>query len=185
MIPLLVFLAACDGGDPPESGCTGACGCEASVDVGGTSYDDDGRPIWVEMPAGSEQTMVHGPQGGWHVLAAARVQGTAEVVSIEYTIEYPAREAQLSYGLFRVMLVAEGECGGYYPSMFGILDVAALAAGDADTPPELLGGEELLLRMDVDDGEGAKASDEVTVVAALDPQDVEDTGDTGAPDSGE
>lgn len=184
MIPFLVLLTACDGGAAQESACTAACGCEPTVDVGGTSYDAEGRPIWVEMPRGSEQTMVHGPQGGWHVLAAAQVEGTAEVVSIEYTIDYPERGAQLSYGLFRVMLVAT-ECGGYYPSMFGILDVSALAEGDADTPPELLAGEELVLRMDVDDGVGGKASDEVTVIAALDPQDVGDTGDTGAPDSGD
>ncbi len=174
MITLFLLVLGCDGGDTGESGaaCEPGCACDASVDVGGTGYDDEGRPVWIEMPGGSEQTMVHGPQGGWHVLAAAQVSGTAEVVSIEYTIEYPERDAQLSYGLFRVMLVAT-ECGGYYPSMFGILDVSAIADGEADTPPELLAGKELLLRMDVDDGEGGTASDEVTVIAALDPQDVE------------
>ena len=173
MIALLALLAACDGSEESAASCEERCGCDARVEVGGTSYDEVGRPIWVEMPEGSEQTMVHGPQGGWHVLAAAQVLGTADVVSIEYSIQYPAREVELSYGLFRVMLVSDDDCGGYYPSMFGILDVSSIASGEADTPPELLAGESLLLRMDVDDGEGGVASDEVSVIAALDPEDVE------------
>lgn len=175
----LWFFLACDGG-PGESGdtgapCTAACGCDgATLAIGGTDYDDDGRPVWVEMPEGSVQTMVHGPQGGWHVLAAARVLGTAEIVTLVYTIEFPERDAQLSAGTFKVMLVADGECGGYYPAMFGILDVSKLAEGDADTPPELLAGKELALRMTVDDGQGGTAADEVTVIAGLDPMDEAD-----------
>ena len=175
----LWWLVACDGGggDSTHTGgpCTDPCGCDgATLEVGGTDYDDDGRPVWVEMPEGSEQTMVHGPQGGWHVLAAARVRGTAEVVTLVYTINYPEKDAQLSAGTFKVMLVADDECGGYYPAMFGILDVSAIAEGEANTPPELLAGKNLRLSMTVDDGAGGEATDDVTVVAALDPMDAAD-----------
>ncbi len=174
----LCWLLGCDGGGesgPSGDPCTDLCGCDgATLEVGGTDYDDEGRPVWVEMPEGSAQTMVHGPQGGWHVLAAAKVRGTAEVVTLVYTIDYPEEDAQLSAGTFRVMLVADDECGGYYPSMFGILDVSAIAEGDANTPPELLAGKELRLRMTVDDEQGGEAADEVTVIAALDPMDVPD-----------
>lgn len=149
-------------------------GAPASVTIGGTGTDDSQHPTWVEMPAGSEQTMVHGPQGGWHILASADVQGTNPIVTIRYQVFWPAHdEARLSDGLFRVMLVPDDRCGGYYAGMFGILDVSEVATGDANTPPELLAGETLRLTLDIVDLDGLTAHDEVSVVAGLDPADVD------------
>lgn len=178
---LLVVLLACNTGADSGSGESGAPGCfdrEPSVTVGGSGVDAEGRPIWVEMPEGSEQTMVHGPQGGWHLLASADVRSMEEIVSLEYTVEWPARgDVEISHGMFRVMLVANAEhCGGVYAGMFGVLDVSGLAVEEADTPPELLGGEELRIRMEATDGSGRSASDSRTVRAALDPVDQADTG---------
>lgn len=145
----------------------------ASVAIGASGTDELQRPIWTEMPEGSEQTMVHGPQGGWHILASADVQSTDAIVTIEYAITWPARDsAQLSYGSFRVMLVPDARCGGYYAGMLGILDVSEVATGEADTPPEVLAGETLALSMEIVDLNGLTASDAVNVVAALDPDDV-------------
>lgn len=178
-ILLLSFgLTGCSGeaslvGDATD---TAPLACEdrpASVAIGGSGTDELQRPIWTEMPEGSEQTMVHGPQGGWHILASADVQSTDDIVTIEYAISWPAQgDVQLSYGSFRVMLVPDARCGGYYAGMLGILDVSAVASGEADTPPELLAGETLTLSMDIVDLNGLTASDAVNVIAALDPDDV-------------
>lgn len=182
MIAALLLLAcgtvdsapgASDSAPPP-----GCLEVPAVVDVGGSAVDEDGRPIWVEMPAGSEQTMVHGPQGGWHILVSADTVHTAEIVTLNLSIRWPAHDdAQVSFGSFKVMLVAHDDaCGGTYAGMLGILDVSDLAVGDLDTPPEVLAGETLVVRIDATDVDGRTASDEVSIVAALDPVDL--PGDT-------
>ncbi|GDX79768.1 hypothetical protein LBMAG42_15790 [Deltaproteobacteria bacterium] len=178
MLPLLFGFTGCgeEAALGKDAADTAPLPCDerpASVAIGGSGTDELQRPIWTEMPEGSEQTMVHGPQGGWHILASADVQSTDDIVTIEYTITWPARaDAQLSYGSFRVMLVPDARCGGYYAGMLGILDVSDLASGEADTPPELLAGETLSLTMNVIDLNGLTASDAVNIVAALDPDDV-------------
>ncbi len=187
MIVLALSMAGCGAdaalgaADTAEVAPPGCLEVPATVALGGSGSDDLGRPTWTEMPAGSPQTMVHGPQGGWHILAGADVRHAGDIVTLIYTIHWPAHDdAQVSYGNFKVMLVPHDDgCGGWYAGMYGILDVTALADGEADTPPELLGGETLLLRMQATDLEGRTATDEVEVIAALDPVDVDD-GDTAA-----
>lgn len=173
---LLVALAGCGGdsaGNLEDSTPVGCWDVPATVDIGGSSTDAEGRPIWTEMKEKSEQIMVHGPQGGWHILASALVEHTSDIVTINYAIEWPAKSAQVAFGTFRVMLVRDGDCGGYYAEMRGILDVADFAVGDADTPPEVLAGETLELQMDIVDTENRTASDTRSVVAALDPADID------------
>ena len=178
---VLFFLVACTGGGKlgggPNGVDTAPLPCderEPTVTIGGSGVDDQARPIWTEMPEGSEQTMVHGPQGGWHILASADVQSTNQIVTIEYTIDWPAHQnARVSSGAFRVMLVPDDRCGGFYAGMLGILDVSAVKDGELDTPPEVLAGEALTLRMFVTDLDGLTAEDERGVVAALDPVDAQ------------
>jgi hypothetical protein len=75
------------------------------------------------------------------------------------------------------MLVAdESGCGGVYAGMLGVLDVSELVDGEANTPPELLAGETLRIRITATDGEGREAADTRSVIAALDPADLPDTG---------
>jgi hypothetical protein len=174
---LLLALLACDGTDTGATEPT----CferDATVLIGASGVDAEGRPTWTEMPEGSEQTMVHGPQGGWHVLASADVRSMDEIVTLVYTITWPARgDVELSRGQFRVMLVAnEEDCGGVYAGMYGVLDVTGLEEGDADTPPELLAGEALDIRLEAVDESGRVATDTRSIRARLDPADVDDSG---------
>jgi hypothetical protein len=168
---MLLALLACGGDDGkpecgPDSG--DVCGCEpAGVEVGG------GEDSFEPVEDGAAATMVHGPQGGWHVLGSARLTNTADMVTIDYDIEVPSLGAVVSDNTYRVVIVRDGDCAGYYPGMFGYLDVGALVSGDADTPPELLAGEELVLRMSITDADGRTATDELRVVATPDPVDVE------------
>jgi hypothetical protein len=77
---------------------------------------------------GDGAVMVHGPQGGWHVEASMRVTNTVPIVAIRYTIE--AEGARISDNNYRVQILQDGPCTGYYPGMYGYLNVTALAVGD-------------------------------------------------------
>lgn len=150
---------------------TGDCASQpASVVVGGGSSE------YEPLSEGDPATLVHGPQGGWHVLASARVANTLNVVSITYTIHLLPEGTSLSFNQYRVQLVPYDDCTGDYAGMYGYLDVSALATGDDDTPPELLEGRDLELTLQVVDSEGREATASVTVVGELDPADVDDTG---------
>jgi len=168
---VLLLLLACTG-DKGALNDSSACGdAPATVEVGGGAMDfepaSDGDPV----------TMVHGPQGGWHVLASVRLDAVDPIVSLHYTIAVQPDGAVVSDNTYRVQILQDTPCGGYYPGMYGYLLVDALAEGELDTPPELLAGRELLLRIDIEDQAGRTASDTLTAVAALDPMDA----DTGTP----
>lgn len=111
---------------------------------------------------------MHGPQGGWHILGSAWLENYERIVTIRYTITVAEAGAIVSTNDYRVQTVQVDACTGYYPGMYGYLDVAALSSGEADTPPEILAGVELLLAMEAIDSEGRTARDELLVVGALD-----------------
>lgn len=150
-----------------------------------------GERSFEPLAEGAEVVMVHGPQGGWHMLGSARLTGLGEVVRIHYTITDLDSGVVVSDNNYRVALLMEDDgVRGYYPGMYGYLDVAALESGELDTPPELLAGHRVRMRMEVEgeavDGEEpATASGEIEVTAAPDPKDV-DGGETdsGSSDSG-
>ena len=167
---LALLLLACSGPDDDSGADDTGCGGSALF-LGSSAFDADGLPIWIDMPAGSDQTMVHGPQGGWHLLAAADVRNTESIVTLTLTVDWVARSARISSQLFRVLLVEHENCGGYFPQMYAILDVAALVDGERDTPPELLAGETLRVELTAEDGAGTVVTDRRDVVAALDPMD--------------
>lgn len=142
------------------------CGeAAATVEVG------TGEDTFTPLADGDPLTMVHGPQGGWHLLASARVTDTRSVVAITYTAA-TAAGVQVVWNRYVVDLVPEAGCTGVYAGMYGYLDVHALEDGEADTPPELLAGEELTLTLTVEDADGRVAVGEKRVVAEPDPVDV-------------
>ncbi len=146
---------------------TPVCDCEApSLDIG------DGNELFVPLNPGQEVVLVHGPQGGWHVLASAVVHNTDTIVRLDYTIDVLPDLTRVSTSLLNVMLANWSDCQGSYWNLLGILDVSALAVGEADTP-EVLVGRELRLTLSATDGEGRVAASSVDVVAAADPSDVD------------
>jgi hypothetical protein len=149
----------------PSSGLPAACACAApTLEVGG------GDAAFEAMTDGVSMTMVHGPQGGWHVAASIRLGNLSPIVALHYTID--AGSVRVSDNRYRVQVLPEGTCGGWYPSMYGYLNVENLVNGEADTPPELLGGSELLLTVEAMDTEGRTATGTLRATAALDPIDV-------------
>jgi hypothetical protein len=157
-------------GEDPE-------GCEeeellVEVGTGDLEFEplEDGAPV----------TMVHGPQGGWHMLGSVQVGQTEPIVRVHYTIETVETGVIIADNTYQVQLVSTGECGGYFPGMYGYLDVTDLAVGEADTPPELLAYDAVRMAMSVEDTRGRLGSATIEVIATPDPADL-DMLDTGAP----
>lgn len=168
-------------------------GCYAetpSIDLG------QGEREFEDFVEPYESVMIHGPQGGWHILASLRTQGMMDIVEVHYTIEHLDTGVFVSDNIYRLGVISEGECTGYYPGLYGYLSVSDLYDGDLDTPPELLGGDTLRIRLRVTDcttsmedqglciqaDRWAEAS--IDVVALLDSidqmPDSEDASDTGS-----
>lgn len=174
---LLPALMGC-GDKEDDTGPAEEVGCfanEPSIRIG------SGESSFEEVADGDGLTMVHGPQGGWHMLASVWAENVEQIVEIEFTITVKSTGAVVSDNSYRVALVTDGECGGYFPGMYGYLSVDEIADGELDTPPELLSYETMVLAMTVTDGEGRTASTELEVLAEPDPVDVvgEDSGTPG------
>jgi hypothetical protein len=168
-----------------------ACGETKPVVTDTANPDDTGvEPAcdpddpWIEVGTGSAQfesladgdpvTMVHGPQGGWHMLGSVRVHNMTTIVEIAFTVKVEASGVQVGGGSLYVQLVAEDECVGYFPGMYAYLNVTELVDGDRDTPPELLAYEPVVMDAVVTGQDGTVASGEVRVIATPDPSDLAD-----------
>jgi hypothetical protein len=163
----LALVWACVGpsGEKGESRRDTGCDEQVTVAVG------TGDAAYVPLQPGDAVTMVHGPQGGWHILGSALVQNSAPIVSLHFTIHTLDGGALIADNTYRVLLVENPPCGGSFPGMYAYLNVSALAEGEADTPPELLGGARLKMRIEATDDEGGLGAGEIEVIAALDPID--------------
>lgn len=150
----------------PLLGCPPAedpCG-EPTVEIG------TGWERYEPLTPGDDLVMVHGPQGGWHLLVSARVTGLGEHVTLHVQVFHDATDTLVADGLYEVRLRTEDGCTGTYPGMFAILSVDDLVQGEADTPPELLVDEPMRIRVDAE-GELDAATAEIVVFAVADPVD--------------
>lgn len=135
----------------------------------------DGALGFTPLTPGQAVTMVHGPQGGWHVLSSALVANLRSVVEIDVSVVLDPSGDVVASDTYYVALLMTGTCVGEYPGIYAYLDVAALADGDLNTPPELLGGANAELRMRVEDSDTHTAEAVVPVILELDPIDVTPT----------
>ena len=95
--------------------------------------------------------MIHGPQGGWHILGSFYIENALQIVDVEYTIEHLESQTLVSNNTYRLAMIAEGECQGYYPGLYGYISVMDLTDGELDTPPELLAYDMLRMTMRIND----------------------------------
>jgi hypothetical protein len=164
--------STCDTASPADTGIqigtiAPACRCEEPTVIIGT-----GEFAWEDLDDDAPLTMVHGPQGGWHMLGSARVCGSRNVVTIHFTITHDASGTIVSDNTYRVALVDDPSgCCGHYPGMYGFLGVQELAEGEMDTPPELLACAPVTLKMEVTDSGGRQLVTTTSVTATPDPTD--------------
>ena len=168
-----------DTGRPDDTGGSGPIACEdraPSVEIG------TGDVIFESLEAGEPVVMVHGPQGGWHMLGSVRTHSMHNVIEVHFTVKDLESGVVVSDNLYRVAVVVDGECTGYYPGMYGYLNVTELATEHADRPPEVLGYKTVEMKMEVTDYEGRQVETSLLVTAQPDPIDVESPDvDTGGP----
>jgi hypothetical protein len=141
--------------------------CAPAVEIGA------GDIAWVPLAARDEVVMVHGPQGGWHILWSARVAGLQPTLQLRGVIADVASGVVVSDVTYNVASTPLDVCTGESVGQYGYLDVSGLADGSLDTPPELLGGHTMALRVEASDFLGGTAAAELEVVATPDPTDVD------------
>jgi hypothetical protein len=159
---------------PGEEGACDSDGAQIEIGTGSSTFESvtELDPVM----------MVHGPQGGWHMLGSIRAWNTTPIIRIAYSIRAIEEDVLISDNDYHVMLAMDEECSGYYPGMYGYLDVSPLAQGELDEPAELLSYASVEMSMSIEDQDGKSASATIIVTAIPDPSDVvgEDTGqDTG------
>lgn len=152
------------------SACAGSPTGDDSAALGPEVHVGTGADTWEPLAEGDPLTMVHGPQGGWHLLGSLWVANEQGVVTVHFTVDTDAG-IRVADNLYTVQLASDPRGGGVYPGMYAYLYVQELAEGEADTPPELLADTTLHLRMEVLDEAQRTGWDEVRVKAALDPAD--------------
>ena len=173
----MLFLAflACDQGDTAEPVDTGTqsivhpCFVEEPILRIG-----EGDTDFVPFSETPEAMMIHGPQGGWHILVSFELENAMDIVEVQYQITHLDSGVMVSQNNYRLAIVSTAECAGYYPGMYGYLRVVELYDGNLDTPPELLAGDILRIDLRVNDcsvqlqNEGWCTPEERWIEASLD-----------------
>ena len=182
-VELLLFTSVAFGCSTPvtetcatDTGDTGvqvgtieeSCRCEEPSFEFGT-----GSNKFKSLDNGDKVTMVHGPQGGWHIWGSVRAINTRNVVKIQFTAVDVESQTTVVDVTNQVALATESECTGTYTGMYGFLDVESLAEGELDTPPELLCYHELELTMTMTDTGGRELVETKLVQAAPDQSDLD------------
>ncbi len=168
----LVLLASCAG----DGTTTTTSSCE---DPDMTLTLGTGADSYVALAEGDPVTLVHGPQGGWHIEVSGQVAHTSQEVAILPTITVVSSGDQIAgdqnQNLMALSNFDDASCSGEF---FG---VNALV-GDPhpeDTLPEScyicsLAGELLDLSITVEDfNSGDSVTETVQVIVEPDPGDVE------------
>lgn len=155
-----------DGSDGTDLGCFAD---PASVEVG--TGDSDFEVI----ESGAAITMVHGPQGGWHMLGSVRTHNMSEIVRVHFTVTHDESGVVVADNTYNVATIYdEAACVGVYPGMYGYLDVRELATGERDSPAELMAYDTVSFCMTVTDEDARVAEACLDVTATPDPSDLDD-----------
>ena len=112
LAPFLQLKSPKRFGDSLLEGCYGLT---PSIELG------EGEREFEDFEEPYESVMIHGPQGGWHILASIRTHGMMDIVEVHYTIEHLDTGTFVSDNIYRLAVVSEGECTGYYPGLYGYL----------------------------------------------------------------
>lgn len=174
----LGFLVGCSGSDTgdgtTDSGTDGgACGGDLAV-VPGT-----GATGFVQLNPGDPVTMVHGPQGGWHVETAGFVTSSLQNVAVAPTLFASSLAMQIAGDqqdqfIALAQYSAEG-CSGQFSGVRAFVDDVDSSTLGLDYQQFIcsLEGQTLELTIAIEDvGSGTSATATQTVTAQLDTADV-------------
>jgi hypothetical protein len=142
---------------------------DACANTGPSAELGTGEDAYEPLEAGAEHTMVHGPQGGWHLLFAMQLTAMAPVVEAWLTVTDRPTGELASEAHFRVGTTTTGECTAVYTNMYAHLDVPR-----GSNAVETYGYHDFDLTLRVEDRLGREGADAYSILAVPDPRDLED-----------
>ncbi len=144
------------------------CACDPPAVEAGT-----GVLTFAPLEDGDDLAMVHGPQGGWHLVGAVRLENFRSVVdvSVQAWIGEVPITSELTY---RNVLEPDGVCAGTLLDLYLYLDTHWLVgAGEpSGTPAELMACRTATLELCALDSDGRQGCDAVDVVVQPDRTDL-------------
>jgi len=132
----------------------------------------EGEEEFESLEDGDSVMLVHGPQGGWHVTGAVRATGFGQIARLHYSVQDLESGVYVTDYSYNVAMVMEDECVGTFFNLIGFVTIAELGGGDELIPPDLLEGNELEMKIIVENFNGRVGEASVTVIAERDPQDL-------------
>lgn len=144
-------------------GCSPVGGVLPDADAGGvTTTQDAGQQPLLELGTGTQSfapltdgqtvTIIAGPQGGFHVWAAARTRAPLDPMLLKLTVKVKLAGAELSSTDYKVNLVKNGAYSEWY----------AMTALVPD--PATVRGKSTVIELVATDAAGRTASDSRTVI---------------------
>lgn len=159
---VFLLLAGCPGETDPVPDCTDA---PPAVEVG------NGYPNHVAFVDGAPITMVHGPQGGWHVWVSLALTNLESAVDIHVTITDTTRGDLLGDLNYSMQTGAPVACVGSLGGLLGFLPYDDPDTPEDETPPAYRACDVFEVCAEVTDAAGVVVSDCLWGVATPDPAD--------------
>lgn len=161
-LALLSALACTDPGDPGDpkdsvpatdsAPVTDACPGDPAVEIG------TGDREFISIEDGDQLPLIHGPQGGNHILGAIRLWNIDPIVLIRYTLTRLDNAFLYSDNTYRLQVVPEAECQWYYLNLYGYIGFAGEGTGSQDIVMDVM-WYEAEMRMEVVDQAGVTLVD--------------------------
>lgn len=146
------------------AGCSPVGGVLPDSDAGVMTIEDAGMQPLLELGTGTQSfapltngqmvTIIAGPQGGFHVWAAARTRAPLDPMLIKLTVKVKRSGAELSSTDYKVNLVKNGTYSEWYA-------MTALVPDPADVR-----GKSTVIELIATDAAGRTATDSRTVIPA-------------------
>lgn len=174
-----VWLAGCSGSssDADPTGDTSSDPVDACTLGDITVAPGTGASAYLPLAEGDHVTMVHGPQGGWHIESAGLVGNATPEVAVHPVITVPEMGDLEVSGTQQGAFIAlsgydEASCTGNFFNVRAFLDTdRATGPSDIDFVCSLA-GKTLAFSIEVSDISGARMSvGTVNVIADPDPAD--------------
>ena len=87
----VLMLSACVSDSPKDSGTTTTATTATTTECSGLFVElGEGDTSFTPKAEGDTFTLVHGPQGGWHIDVAGSVSGTGALVRVHTSVVDPA-----------------------------------------------------------------------------------------------
>lgn len=148
-VPITLLLSACTA---PPGRCDDA---PASLRLG------TGDLALEPLSPGASVDLVHGPQGGWHLLVSVGATGTADAVHLGLQLTELASTQRVADSAYDLLLAREDACEGLAIGLFAYLDTSAIDPDRA--ADQVLSGAALRLDVTLRDAEDLWLSDSVTL----------------------